>query len=154
MVRKDLEAAKIPYRDAAGRVFDFHSLRCELATLADAAGVSPRVVQRLMRHSKLEMTGRYTRPRAEDIEAAASMLPSLGTELIPPEAMVMTGTDSALVSGPDATQDATQGITDGCNPNGGNEVMSIAGRKVNPLVEGSSPSPVILNKPDQSRRNP
>ena len=46
MVRSDLEAAGIPYRDAAGMVFDFHSLRCELATLADAAGVSPRVVQR------------------------------------------------------------------------------------------------------------
>ena len=60
MVRQDLKAAGIPYRDAAGRVFDFHSLRCQMATLADAAGISPRVVQRLMRHSKLEMTGRYT----------------------------------------------------------------------------------------------
>ena len=39
MVRKDLEAAGIPYRDASGLVFDFHSLRCEMATLADAAGV-------------------------------------------------------------------------------------------------------------------
>ena len=77
MVRVDLKAAGIPYRDAGGLVFDFHSLRCELATLADAAGVSPRVVQRMMRHSKLELTGRYTRPRAVDIEAAASMLPSL-----------------------------------------------------------------------------
>ena len=56
MVRRDLEAAGIPYRDAGGLVFDFHSLRCELATLADQAGVSPRVVQRMMRHSKLEMT--------------------------------------------------------------------------------------------------
>ena len=46
MLRVDLEAAGIPYRDASGLVFDFHSLRCELATLADAAGVSPRVVQR------------------------------------------------------------------------------------------------------------
>jgi hypothetical protein len=40
MVRKDLEAGGIPYRDATGRFFDFHSLRCELATLAEAAGVS------------------------------------------------------------------------------------------------------------------
>src|SRR5262249_43371381 len=43
MLRVDLKAAGIPYRDAAGLVFDFHSLRCETATLADAAGVSPRV---------------------------------------------------------------------------------------------------------------
>ena len=104
MVRKDLDAANIPYRDAAGRVFDFHSLRCELATLADAAGVSPRVVQRLMRHSKLEMTGRYTRPRAVDIEAAASMLPSLANRPHGPEPSTLTGTDSAPVSSPNATR--------------------------------------------------
>jgi integrase len=62
MLRPDLEAAGIPYQDASGLFFDFHSLRCETATLADAAGVSPRVVQKLMRHSTLELTGRYTGP--------------------------------------------------------------------------------------------
>ena len=77
MLRCDLKAAGIPYRDVSGLVFDFHALRCELATLADAAGVSPRVVQKLMRHSSLQLTGRYTRPRAVDINAAASKLPSL-----------------------------------------------------------------------------
>jgi integrase len=76
LVRFDLAAAGIPYRDAAGLVFDFHSLRCEMATLADQAGISPRVVQKMMRHSTLELTGRYTRPRAADIEAAAARLPS------------------------------------------------------------------------------
>src|SRR5205823_4915900 len=87
MLKPDLEAAEIPYETASG-FFDFHSLRCELATLADQAGVSPRVVQRLMRHSQLEMTGRYTRPRAVDIDAAASLLLSLK-----PEALAATGTD-------------------------------------------------------------
>ena len=57
------------------------------------AGVSPRVVQRLMRHSKLEMTGRYTRPRAVDIEAAAGLLPSLKPKGDEPEALAATGTD-------------------------------------------------------------
>ncbi len=93
MVRRDLEAAGIPYRDSAGLVFDFHSLRCELATLADAAGVSPRVVQRLMRHSKLEMTQKYTRPRAVDLEAAAMMVPSLKPVANRPAAQAATGTD-------------------------------------------------------------
>jgi integrase len=146
MVRRDLEAAGIPYRDAAGRVFDFHSLRCELATLADAAGVSPRVVQRLMRHSKLEMTGRYTRPRAVDIEAAASMLPALTTEEKEPESMVTTGTDCATIPSLDATRDATPENAYACNPNTDMGVVSMVGRKVNPLVEGSSPSPVICCK--------
>ncbi|HZW35090.1 MAG TPA: hypothetical protein VFF52_30480 [Isosphaeraceae bacterium] len=94
MLRVDLKAAGIPYRDASGLVFDFRSLRCELATLADAAGVSPRVVQRLMRHSTLELTGRCIRPRAVDIEAAASLIPSLKPEPDRPEPLAATGTDS------------------------------------------------------------
>jgi len=104
MLRVDLEAAGIPYRDAAGLVFDFHSLRCQTATLADAAGVSPRVVQKMMRHSTLELTGRYTRPRAVDIEAAAGMLPSLKPESDNPEsiALAATGTDDAVRYLPDS----------------------------------------------------
>src|SRR5262249_32665381 len=93
MLRVDLAAAGIPYQDASGLFFDFHSLRCETATLADQAGVSPRVIQRLMRHSTLELTGRYTRPRAVDIEAAAAKLPSLKPEGDRPEALAATGTD-------------------------------------------------------------
>jgi integrase len=96
MLRYDLKAAKIPYRDGGGLVFDFHSLRCEMATLADAAGVSPRVVQKMMRHSTLELTGRYTRPRAVDIEAAASKLPSLKPDSQSPESIAATGTDGAI----------------------------------------------------------
>ena len=78
MLRADLEAAGIPYVDAVRAVLRLpRACGARCATLADAAGVSPRVVQKLMRHSSLELTGRYTRPRAVDIEAAASMLPSL-----------------------------------------------------------------------------
>ena len=96
MLRADLAAAEIPYKDASGLVFDFHALRCQTATLADAAGVSPRVVQKMMRHSTLELTGRYTRPRAVDIEAAASKLPSLRPSGDRPEPMAMTGTDAVV----------------------------------------------------------
>ncbi len=126
-------------------VFDFHSLRCQCATLADAAGVSPRVVQRMMRHSTLELTGRYTRPRAVDIEAATSMLPSLKPEAPPPnpwprpgpivarrgfqhlptsgpESMAATGTIPAPVFEPTATRGATR-------PEGG-EPDPFAGKQV------------------------
>ena len=117
MLRVDLEAAGIPYRDGGGLVFDFHSLRCEMATLADAAGVSPRVVQRMMRHSSLELTGRYTRPRAIDIEAATGMMPSL--KPVEPEteaeALEATGTDGRNQF---VTFGATEGNVDGCNSNG------------------------------------
>jgi integrase len=94
MLRRDLERASIPYRDAAGLVYDFHSLRCQCATLADAAGVSPRVVQKLMRHSTLEMTGKYTRPRAVDIERAAQSLPSLRPASDRPESSTLVAAGS------------------------------------------------------------
>jgi integrase len=96
LLQADLAVAKIEYQDESGLFFDFHSLRCQTATLADAAGVSPRVVQRLMRHSTLELTGRYTRPRAVDIENAASMLPSLKPSGDRPESMAATGTDGRI----------------------------------------------------------
>ena len=66
MLRQDLARAGIPYRDTSGLVFDFHALRCQCATLADQAGVTPRVVQKLMRHSSLELTGheKISRPHS------------------------------------------------------------------------------------------
>jgi Phage integrase family len=149
MLRRDLKAAGIPYRDNGGLVFDFHSLRCEMATLADAAGVSPRVVQKMMRHSSLELTGRYTRPRAVDIEAASSMLPSLKPEAVEAdERVVMTGTDSGPVSISDATENATQANVYAFNPNVGKAVTSNVRRSHNPQVMGSSPVP---GTPDKRR---
>jgi hypothetical protein len=106
MIRVDLRRAGVPYRDEVGRVFGFHSLRCECATLADAAGVSPRVVQALMRHSDLRLTGRYTRPRVVDIEAAASMLPTLKRAGSEPGPIALTGTD------PDPVRHSTPSATD------------------------------------------
>ena len=100
MIRVDLDAAGIPYRDDAGLYFDFHALRCQCATLADAAGVSPRVVQRLMRHSTLELTGRYTRPRMVDIEGAASALPGLRPTTPGAERAAATGTDGQPIGDP------------------------------------------------------
>jgi integrase len=98
LLQADLAVAGIAYQDASGLFFDFHSLRCELATLADAAGISPRVVQRLMRHSTLELTGRYTRPRAVDIENAACMLPSLKPTGDRPESLAATGTEGRFAT--------------------------------------------------------
>ncbi len=96
MLKVDLVAAGIPYRDSAGLVFDFHSLRCQCATLADQAGVSPRVAQEFMRHSTLELTGRYTRPRMHDVEGAIESLPSLRPDPPVREAESATGTDGPI----------------------------------------------------------
>jgi hypothetical protein len=53
-------------------------------------------MQRLRRHSSLELTGPYTRPQAVDIEAAASMLPSLKPTGDRHSRWVMTGTDGPV----------------------------------------------------------
>jgi len=111
MLRADLEAAGIPYRDPSGLVFDFHALRCQTATLADTAGVSTRVVQKMMRHSTLELTGRYTRPRVVDAEAASFLRPTLKPESDESESMVMTGTDANPAPFRTATQSSTKAVT-------------------------------------------
>ena len=100
LLRFDLARAKIDYVDASGRFFDFHALRGMLATLADAAGVTPRVVQKLMRHSTLELTGKYTRPRVVDVNAAALAVPSLRPDSDRPNASTLaaTGTDVQPIS--------------------------------------------------------
>ncbi|HZW33277.1 MAG TPA: hypothetical protein VFF52_21345 [Isosphaeraceae bacterium] len=48
----------------------------------------------MMRHSTLELTGRYTRPRGVDIEAATSLLASLKLSGDQPDARAAAGTDS------------------------------------------------------------
>ncbi|MDI6448083.1 tyrosine-type recombinase/integrase [Anaerobaca lacustris] len=61
MLRGDLEAAEIPYTDAAGRDMDFHSLRHSFITHLALAGVHPAVAQKLARHRSIELTMRcYT----------------------------------------------------------------------------------------------
>ena len=86
-------------------MFDFHALRCQCATLADQAGASPQVVRRLMRHSTLELTGRYTRPRVAELDSAVLALPSLRPEPARRESHVSTGTD-------DSAKSAAAGATD------------------------------------------
>ena len=128
MLRYDLKRAGIPYQDASGQFFDFHSLRCQYATLLDAVGVSPRVVQTLMRHSSIDLTGRYTKPRTAHLDAAVEMLPSLKPiEALPQEA-IMTGTDSTV----------TPAITDACNSKSAKTFTSLQARSAKP------PSPVRI----------
>ena len=50
-----------------------------------------------MRHSTLELTGRYTRPRMVDIEGAADALPSLRPTTDRAEKAAATGTDGAPI---------------------------------------------------------
>ncbi len=78
MLREDLEVAGIAYRDETGRVCDFHSLRHTCGTLLAAAGVHPKVIQRVMRHSTITLTmDRYTHAFKSDEAEAIQKLPNL-----------------------------------------------------------------------------
>jgi len=78
MLRKDLEVAGITYRDGAGRVADFHSLRHTFISNLTRSGVSPKIAQSLARHSTIGLTmDTYTHIGLYDERAALDSLPEL-----------------------------------------------------------------------------
>jgi len=91
MLRADLEAAGIEYRDESGRVVDFHGLRHTTASLLAQSGAHPKVAQAIMRHSSVELTlGRYSHVYRGQESEAVEALPLI--EPVFAEA-VSTGTD-------------------------------------------------------------
>lgn len=63
---------------ADGRFFDFHALRHHFVSKIAAAGVLPKVVQSLARHSTITMTmDRYTHLGLLDTSNALDKLPAL-----------------------------------------------------------------------------
>ena len=71
MIKKDLEAAGIEYRDAAGRDCDFHYLRHTFCTNLALAGVHPTVAQKLARHSDIKINMKYYTHILHESEVAA-----------------------------------------------------------------------------------
>jgi len=95
MLKADLEAAGIDYRDHAGRHADFHALRHTFITNLARGGVPAKVAQTLARHSTISLTmDRYTHMEVLDQRRALEVLPDLTA---PPgvEVVRATGTDGA-----------------------------------------------------------
>jgi integrase len=102
MLRKDLAAASIPYRDEAGRVFDFHALRHQFISNLAHAGAHPKEAQALARHSTITLTmDRYTHLGMVDMVSALDKLPAIraGTEEIEAAVGLGTGTNGPVTSG-------------------------------------------------------
>lgn len=85
MLKRDLKAAKIAYADAEGRVFDFHALRTQFATMLARADVSLKKAQALMRHSTPTLTANiYTKLTTTELADAVERLPiALATRVRP-----------------------------------------------------------------------
>jgi integrase len=91
MLKDDLTAAKVKYETDDG-VADFHVLRHTFGTLLAQSGVLPQEVQRLMRHSDINLTmGIYTHLRIHDKARAIDKLPVLTEKA----KQVKTGTDDS-----------------------------------------------------------
>ena len=76
MLKVDLEAAGIPYIDEKGLQADFHALRHTFGTLLYKSGVDLASAQRLMRHSKIDLTADiYTHIGLEDKNEQVLKLP-------------------------------------------------------------------------------
>ena len=71
MIKADLKAAGIAYRDEAGRDVDFHSLRHSFITNLSLAGVHPSVAQKLARHGTILLTMKYYTHVLHDSEVNA-----------------------------------------------------------------------------------
>ena len=72
----DLVAAGIPKADPRGRTADIHALRHTFGTHLSKAGVTPRIAQAAMRHSRIDLTmNLYTDPALLDVAGAVEALP-------------------------------------------------------------------------------
>ncbi len=104
MMRKDLEAAGITYRDEASRVADFHALRHTFISNLTRSGVSPKIAQSLARHSTIGLTmDTYTHIGLYDERTALDSLPELPSldgdkSRDSSAAAVRTGTDDLPVA--------------------------------------------------------
>lgn len=76
-LRADAEFAGIATSDAEGRKLDFHALRGSCATILFDLGIKPHIVQRLMRHSSIELTMKhYVNLSEEDLHSALRRVPA------------------------------------------------------------------------------
>ncbi len=76
-LKQDLKAAGIPFKDATGRVFNFHALRTQYGTWLALSGVPIQHAQRLMRHSTPMLTTKfYTKLGDADLAAQLRKMPA------------------------------------------------------------------------------
>ncbi len=82
--RRDLAAAGIDYKDAEGRVADFHALRTTFGTLLTLASRSQRTVMELMRHSDMKLTAKtYTDASMLPVSETVDLLPDFSAKHAP-----------------------------------------------------------------------
>ena len=101
------ETSFLCYVNAEGAFADFHAHRVAFITNLNRAGVAPRIVQQLARHSDIRLTmGVYTALEIADQQTGIQALPApprLPGEASEAQAAKLSGTDGRAVSGTDSS---------------------------------------------------
>ena len=104
LMRQRLESDFLAAQNEQGQHLDFHCLRVTTATWAAAAGVGAKAIQRLMRHSKIDLSMNvYARFSEDDAALTVLALPALESA-----SLRMTGTEQGASTVP-AASPATAG---------------------------------------------
>jgi len=91
----------LAYRDADGRVADFHALRHTFISNLAHAGVHPKTAQGLARHSTITLTlDRYSHVGLFDLAGALDALPSILPAPVEPRREVLAATGTARLEPP------------------------------------------------------
>ena len=97
----------LTYRNDDHQQADFHSLRHTYLSRLGRSGASPKVMQKLARHSTVELTlGRYTHAGLFDLSSAVNAMPPLPIQEAPQterDVMRATGTDANTGASPKVT---------------------------------------------------
>ncbi len=147
MLRKDLEAATIPYRDSAGRVIDFHALRHTFITNVVKSGASVKVCQELARHSDPKLTMNvYAHLSIHDRAAALQALPDTTAR---PRELPIRATGTC-----DAGPVAVDGLTAHSTARSGHSTPLPASarqhRRLDPAEEKDIQSPLLVSSCQRS----
>ena len=114
MMKADLKAAGLPYRDEGGLYADFHSNRHTFISSLGRAGVSITMAQKLARHSTPTLTANvYTHLGLEDKADAIASLPA-------PEFTATVKTEMVAPSVGKLSDNGAQTMTNGDNSPGWN----------------------------------
>jgi hypothetical protein len=105
-----------------------------------------------MRHSTLELTGRYTRPRAVDIDAAVSMLLRLKPTEHETGILAATKTDPRPVSVLAATENAPLAILDDSESVRKSNTSVVTGEGLEPSTNGLTYL-IGFHRPSRTRRH-
>ncbi len=159
--KRRADSSFLTYRDAAGRVADFHALRHTFITRLAQSGIAPSVAKSLARHSTIALTiDRYTHTVIGDQRQALALLPAVGSnEQNQEQALrVAVGAESAAASTPRRAaqttaltrQNSPKQAIDGHDRKGKSEGSRQAqARALGATCEHSSSS--VTNTPERTR---